>query len=135
MANPTSFSVLGTSFDSEETALTALKAEVLRIEELKTQRLKDELLVLPSRFGVETIDGFIQLLAEHASPELKQRLLVSHTTSQSRRRRLSPEERNGIIAGLQAGERGVDLAARFQVTSATIQTIKRSLGLVRSQQT
>lgn len=100
-----------------------------------------ELSKLPQQVGLETIDELIQVLVEHASPALRERLSRAEGSESSesangfdstRRARFPPELRARIREELEAGGKSVaQLSREYGPSHPTIMGWKREWGLTR----
>ena len=114
--------------------MSALRAEVNRLEEQKQARRADLLQALPVQLGLDSIDDLIHQLAVYASPGLKAAVAAAQAGQRTprpyRAGRLTPEAKAKIIAALKGGRKGTDLAREFNISHPMIQYLKKGDGLV-----
>jgi hypothetical protein len=100
---------------------------------------RKELLALPRRAGLDSVDSLILALVEYASPATKARFKAAGLARDGAegngnvaRLKFSPEVRNVIRKELEAGEKSVaEIAREYGPSHPTIMGWKRAWGLTR----
>ncbi len=117
--------------------MSALRAEVSRLEEQKQAKRAEVLQGLPAQLGLASIDELIGQLANYASPGLKAAVTAGQTGQRVPRAyrsgRVAPEAKAKIIATLKSGRKGTDLAREFNISRPMIQYLKKGAGLVKER--
>ena len=124
--------------------LSRMEQQRRALEHKIKQLQRKELLRLPARVGLESVDHLILTLVEYASPALKARLSTSHAVAASSvlpagngtgaglRTKFSSELREMIRKELESGLKSVaEISREYGPSHPTIMGWKREWGMTR----
>jgi hypothetical protein len=122
------------------TALQKAEAQVQQLRKKAASERAEHLKGLHASFGfasrTELIEALVALDGTRrpgGSPNATTGGETPVAGRRSKRARLTPEMKAGIVEAIEAGEVGVAIAQRFSVSGQTVQNIKKAAGLVRSR--
>jgi DNA-binding NarL/FixJ family response regulator len=101
-------------------AAAELEKEVQAEQERVRLELVTKVNALPAQFNLETMDQFIDLINE-----------VAGRKASSKHPRISNETKAEITNLLKAGKTAKELAAQFNVSGATVNSLKKAAGLTK----
>ncbi len=111
------------------TELEGVRAKLAVLEKAIKQEMEHELAQLPSRYGFDSAQLFVQaVLAACGQPRTTVR-----ETGRRRRARVTDATTSTVAKMVKAGETGADIAKSLNVSMSTVQNIKRRLGLIKSR--
>lgn len=127
-----------------QSTLDQKRQELAQLEaELKAAQ-RTRLSSLPAEFGFDSADSLIAALAEFASPRMQAALstrafrgpAAASIGERARKKRvtITDEMREKIAAEIKRGTmRANDIAAKFDVSSSTVNQLKQRLGATRAR--
>lgn len=102
------------------------KQEIAELEKQAAEQRKQKLLSLHEQVGLNSVHELIEALQEVAG--------VKSSGSKSKRRgRITPQLREEIGQALRDGASGSQVAQQFGISTASVQNIKKDLGLVKQR--
>lgn len=133
----------GRQFASHDELLAYLEQEKYRVLAEKKERMSEVFRNLHGQFGLNNVDELIYALAEFSSTPLRARLLgeipgvgpvsVSTRRRSGSRKKVTSEVRSRIEAALRAGRTARSISEEQNLSTATINLIKKEIGLVRTR--
>jgi hypothetical protein len=124
--------------------LEAAKAKLAELEKNVTEERVLALATLPSQYGYADLNSFIKALKEAAvgaprkgkkaakAPKAPKAPKVAKEGKRTRAK-ITPELKAGIIAAVQAGKSGAEIAKEFKISLPSVQNIKKAAGLVKAR--
>jgi hypothetical protein len=108
--------------------LESAKAKVTELTELLEKELGQKLAGLPAEYGFADMKSFIKALKNAAGAGSRKR-----RAKKAGRSRITPEIKDQVKALVKAGKTGAEIAKELGISSASVQNIKKALGLVKAR--
>jgi len=118
--------------------LEAAKAKVAELEKSVLSEREQALASLPRDFGFDNLNAFIKALKAAASKSGKGRRTATKGAKAPKagkrsRTKITPELKQQVIAAVQEGKSGSEIAATFSISLPSVQNIKKEAGLVKAR--
>ena len=108
--------------ETKRIELAALQAEIIKERERQRVENLTKVNALPAQFGLETMDQFLEMVANVTGRK------------NTKRARISKETKDQITAALKVGNKSAkELAAQFGVSAPSINVLKKAAGLTKSR--
>lgn len=139
-----SINTLGKSFSNESEAIDTLESEITRLRKLAKAKEKENLKNLCKQVGLKSVDALIKKLLPFASPRMKASFSDAAPAKakaaksaakgkRGKRGKLTADSHDKIKAAFAAGKKANEVAAQLGVSVATVNKIKKDLGLVKKR--
>jgi transposase len=125
--------------------LQALQKHIDKLAAAVVIERRAELSGLPSEYGYASVAEFIVAVKEAATaapgkrrgrPPKAAKAAAAPKAAKAKKRtraKITPEIRDNVAAALRAGASPKDVSAQFGISTASVQVIKKSAGLVKSR--
>jgi len=114
-------------------SLNQAKAEVKAMEAKVERELKEALATIHSQHGFDSVDSFIQAVKKASRDvEAKGRKAADRAFPRAKRTQITAAIRATVKNLVAAGKSGAEIAEAAGISSASVQNIKKALGLVRT---
>ncbi len=126
--------------------LAALEAKAAELKaRIETQR-DAELATLPSTYGYTSLNDFIKALkvaetkaagrrGKRGPKPASAKAAKPAKSGKRTRTKITPELKQQVVAAVQAGKSGSEIANQFQISLPSVQNIKKEAGLVKARGT
>jgi DNA-binding CsgD family transcriptional regulator len=113
-------------------SLNATKAHVEELETKVEKRLKKALATIHADHGFDSVKSFIRAVKK-ASKEAESKGVkaAKRTLSRTKRGKITATVRAAVKKMVKAGRTGAEIAKNLEISTASVQNIKKALGLVR----
>lgn len=125
------------SFTEQLAELQKAKAKLAQAEaKLAADRIA-ALARLPGEYGYDNLNEFIKALKSAAGKARKGKagkgaqVAKAAKAGKRSRAKITPELKQDVIAAVQAGKSGAEIAAQFGISLPSVQNIKKEAGLVK----
>jgi hypothetical protein len=120
---------------SQITLLHATRAKVVKLEEAVATGLANELARLPTDYGFESVNDFVQALKNAASgiagtPTGSRKHPAKKVSRRRRRATINDDTRAQVKRLVREGKTGSQIAEIVGISLPSVQNIKKALGLV-----
>ncbi|HEX3731207.1 MAG TPA: hypothetical protein VHV47_15450 [Opitutaceae bacterium] len=114
-------------------SLNQAKAEVQAMEVKVEKELKKALATVHAEHGFDSVDSFIRAVKK-ASGEVgaKSRKAANRAFPRAKRAKITAAVRATVKNLVQAGKSGAEIAAAAGISAASVQNVKKALGLVKT---
>jgi len=114
-------------------SLNNTKAKVEKLEAKVEKGLKEALATVHAEYGFDSVESFIKAV-EKASKQAgaKGRKAVNRAVPRAKRAKITAAIRKTVKDLVKAGKSGAEIARAAGISSASVQNIKKALGLVRT---
>lgn len=120
------------SFSVNVSALQAAEAKVAKLREKLAVERREQIKELHSEFGFESRQDLVDALIALGGVR-RARVAGASPAGRSRRGRITPEMKAGIIKALKANTPGAAVAEQFGISLPSVHNIKKAAGLVNSR--
>jgi hypothetical protein len=113
--------------------LIKLKAAAAKLEAAVFDQRETELASLPEQYGYDSLPTFIKALKAAAGhkPKAGSPKATKPKKQKQKRARITPEIKAQVKALAEAGHKGADIAKATGISHASVQNLKKELGLVK----
>jgi len=117
--------------------LAELKAKAAKIEASLEAQRPAALAALPAEFGFDSLSAFIKALRAAAGQKYKVKAAKAEKAPKAARRRkrgrITEEVKAAVKAATEAGQTGAEIAKELGISPASVQNVKKELGLTKSR--
>lgn len=124
------------SFIDQLTELEKLKAKIAQQEAKLAADRVAALAKLPGDYGYDNLNDFIKALKSAAGKggkAKKAKAAKAPKAAKRTRAKITPELKQQVVAAVQAGKSGAEIAKAFGISLPSVQNIKKEAGLVKAR--
>jgi DNA invertase Pin-like site-specific DNA recombinase len=114
-------------------SLNDAKAQVETLEQKVEKGLKEALAKVHAEHGFDSVDSFIKAVKKATGEaETKGRNAANRAFPRAKRAKITAAVRATVKNLVKAGKSGAEIAAAVGISSASVQNVKKALGLVKT---
>ena len=114
-------------------SLNDAKAQVETLEQKVEKGLKEALATVHAEHGFDSVDSFIKAVKKASSEaEAKGRKAANRAFPRAKRSKITAAVRATVRNLVKAGKSGAEIATAVGISSASVQNVKKALGLVKT---
>lgn len=123
------------SFTDQLEELQKAKAKIAAAEAKLAADRVSALAKLPSDYGYDNLNDFIKALKAAAGKVKKTKGKAPKAAKAAKRTRakITPELKQQVVAAVQAGKSGAEIAKEYGISLPSVQNIKKEAGLVKAR--